>query len=118
MNDLSCCNINCQKLIHSPILSANILIKYHFFLVRLDTTEERDCGRLYNISSENEVRLMATGRLQSGTCAVTLRIDSHDDLLCETVCIKMSVSQLQTCDVKMLFVPVTFDKSKVVDPKV
>lgn len=61
---------------------------------------------------------MATGRLQSGTCAVTLRIDGHDDLLCETVCIKMSVSQLQTCDVKMLFVPVTFDKSKVVDPKV
>lgn len=61
---------------------------------------------------------MATGRLQSGTCAVTLRIDNHDDLQCETICIKMSVSQLHTCDVKMLFVPVTFDKSEVVDPKV
>lgn len=94
-----------------PVMTLNKTI------IRLDTTEERDCGKLYNISSENEVRLVATGRLQSGTCAVTLRIDSHDDLQCETICIKMSVSQLHTCDVKMLFVPITFDKSEVVDPK-
>lgn len=86
--------------------------------VKLDTTGERDCGGIYNISSEDEVRLMAGGRLLGGTCAVTLRFDNHDTLECEKVCIKMSVSQLQTCDMTMSFVPVTFDKTKVTGPKV
>jgi hypothetical protein len=61
---------------------------------------------------------MADGRLIGGTCAVTLRIDNHDALECEKVCIRMSVSQLQTCDMTMSFVPVTFDKAKVIGPKV
>ncbi|XP_048743522.1 uncharacterized protein LOC125656951 [Ostrea edulis] len=86
-------------------------------IVKLDTTGERDCGGIYNISSEDEVRLMAGGRLLGGTCAVTLRFDNHDTLECEKVCIKMSVSQLQTCDMTMSFVPVTFDKTKVTGPK-
>nr|XP_022302219.1 uncharacterized protein LOC111110137 [Crassostrea virginica] len=98
-------------LLFVPVLTLNKTI------IRLDTTGNGDCGGIYNISSENDVRLTAAGRLPAGTCAVTLRVDSHSSLQCEKVCIKMSTSQLMTCDVKMMFVPVKFDKSKVEDPK-
>ena len=96
----------------------NLNIPNFYLTVRLDTTGNGDCGGIYNISLENDVRLTAAGRLPAGTCAVTLRVDSHSSLQCEKVCIKMSTSQLMTCDVKMMFVPVKFDKSKVEDPKV
>ncbi|XP_061186360.1 uncharacterized protein LOC133194413 [Saccostrea echinata] len=98
-------------LLFVPVVTLNKTI------IHLDTSEDRNCGGIYNISSENEISLVASGRLHGGTCAVTFRTDNHSSLKCGKICIKMTISQLQTCDMKMLFVPVVFDKSKVENPK-
>ncbi|XP_062616107.1 uncharacterized protein LOC134277815, partial [Saccostrea cucullata] len=112
----------------NPCYIADYVVKISFLLfvpvvtlnktiIHLDTSEDRNCGGIYNISSENEISLVASGRLQGGTCAVTFRMDNHESLKCGKICIKMTISLLQTCDMKMFFVPVVFDKSKVEAPK-